>query len=178
MNLSLYKETDLELWIFAVYQQNGIYTIADLSLKNIASAFNCEITIWDKPTRAIWDDELGTIFLNGQLRGNEKREACFHELGHISMHVGNQLEMLESFSDYQEGQANVFQLYASMPMYMIKQLDLPHWEVQFIELLSWEFDVTIDLARKRCNQIKRRIFQASSDKLFAAQLRLERELLY
>jgi Zn-dependent peptidase ImmA (M78 family) len=173
----MYRETDLELWIYDIYQKHGIIHPSDLTLRNVAEAFNCEIIIWDKPTKAVWDDELGAIFLNEELRSETRREAFFHELGHPFLHVGNQLNMPKEFNDYQEEQANLFQLYASMPIYMIKQLELPRWEIQFIELLSWEFDVTIKLAQKRLNQIKRRIYQANSDKLFAAQLKLQMELL-
>lgn len=176
MNLSLYKETELELWISEVYQEHGIYYLSDLALINCAKAFNCEIVIWDKPTRALWDDEFGTIFLNDQLKGHDRRDAFFHELGHPSLHVGNQLEMPREFSDYQEEQAQIFQMYASMPMYMIRQIELPRTEMRFIELLSWEFDVSPKLAMKRTNQIKRRIYQAHLDKQFQSELKFHMEL--
>jgi hypothetical protein len=72
----------------------------------------------------------------------------------------------KTFRDLQEAQANQFQLYAAIPFFMLQELELPPYEYQIIHTIKSIFKVTEALARKRLEQIKRRILQSRMDTSF------------
>jgi len=164
MNLSLYKPSDLELWIVQAYRNNGIHYASDMDIDHIASIYNVVIRTTNEETRALWDDSFGVILLNARYKNEQRREAFFHELGHCLRHVGCQHHMPDLFRELQEVQASQFQLYAAMPIYMIEQFmnDVYSWEA-FEKNLSEAFVLPLPFVHKRIEQIKNRIYLAERD---------------
>jgi Zn-dependent peptidase ImmA (M78 family) len=162
--LSGYNLTEIERKVEKLYKEKDILTPSDLTIKNVAEKFNVHLDFSDGPQRAIWEDDFSVIFLNPNLPEERQREVFYHELAHPIMHCGDQTKMKnKTFRDLQEAQANLFQLYAAIPFFMLQQLELPAYEYQIIELIKNVFKVTPAFAKKRLEQIKRRIIQNKMD---------------
>lgn len=175
-----YKKTSLEIWIENLYKSKGIFSPKDLTVKNISKTFNFSIAyIENAPNRAIWDEEDAVIFLNPNLEYREVKAIFFHELCHPLRHYGAQELMVnKEFRELQEDQANQFQIYAAMPFYMLSELDLPNSESITINILVEKFDIPYYLAKKRVEQIKRRIVQSHLDKQFKKIIKSENVFNY
>lgn len=170
--LSHYQPTVLEEWVEAKYQSVGIFTPAELTIENIACAFDIKVIMLPgAKEEALWDDSLAAIFLDADKPPLETREIFFHELCHPLLHHGDQLGMSSNQRLHQEEQAGHFQLYAALPFFMIRALPLPQLELDIIHLLATEFTVTHDLARKRWEQIHRRIYTGESHYQLVAEMR-------
>jgi Zn-dependent peptidase ImmA (M78 family) len=172
--LSGYKLTEMEKKIEKLYKENGILTPSDLSIQNLSNVFNVKVDLSingsKQEQRAIWTDDLTVIFLDPDQPEEKQREVFFHEFGHPLLHIGNQMKMKnKTFRDLQEAQANQFQLYAAIPFFMLQELELPEYENQIIHIIKSVFKVTEALARKRLEQIKRRILQSKMDTSFYFQ---------
>ncbi|MCU6798034.1 hypothetical protein OB236_38505 [Paenibacillus sp. WQ 127069] len=165
MNLTLYNSTNLELRINNIYQINGIYHVTDLDIGHIAEIFNAELRFHSRKTKVYWDDDFCLVYLELDQSEDEIRKDFFHELGHIAMHVGNQNKLPKTFVQYQEEQASHFQLYASMPIYMIEKFIYEaHTIAIFEKVLVEAFCLPILLVRKRIGQIQNRIYQNQLDR--------------
>ncbi len=157
--IRLYYKTHFETKIENLLLANGILDPSDLTIENLAHVFNIKVVnMPDVCESAIWDDECSVIFLDSNKTLPEQREVFFHELVHLLLHSGDQVRMLDDFRELQEWQAKNFQLYAAMPFYMIKEIELPNEESWIIYILSDVFYVTFSLAEARWKQIKRRIY--------------------
>jgi Zn-dependent peptidase ImmA (M78 family) len=163
--LSGYILTETERKIERMYKERNILTPADLDIQNVAHLFRVELDFSSYgPQRAIWEDDFSVIFLNPDEPEEKQREVFFHELGHPLLHVGDQTKMKNhSLRDLQEAQANQFQLYAAIPFFMLKELELPSYEYQIVSMIQSVFKVPKSLAKKRVEQIKRRILQSQID---------------
>ncbi|WP_176560297.1 ImmA/IrrE family metallo-endopeptidase [Brevibacillus dissolubilis] len=173
MDLSFYKMTSLEEWITKHYITHGILTPQDMEIERICASFGGEVSYTRMQSHAIWMDD-GTndflVMLNRNLSESDRRTEFFHELCHPLRHGSNQLQSSCSMRNLQEGQASSFQLYASIPFFMVQKLSLPRYEQDLIELLAHEFNVTPELASRRFDQIKRRIWQEQLHQLFISYI--------
>ncbi|AYB38568.1 ImmA/IrrE family metallo-endopeptidase [Brevibacillus laterosporus] len=162
MDFSLYEETPLEEWITQKYLQHSIFIPQELDIEEIVSIFGGEIAYLDTISHARWLDD-GTndflIVLDSRLDKFTMRGEFFHELCHPLRHSGNQRKLPPSLRNLQEEQANAFQLYATIPFYMVKNMNIPLYKKQTIDLLAQEFKVTHSFAKKRLEQIEQRINQ-------------------
>ncbi|MCV9886275.1 ImmA/IrrE family metallo-endopeptidase [Metabacillus halosaccharovorans] len=175
-----YKRTELEIWIEDIYKREGLLKPSDLSIDNVSKKLGFGVTFMEgAPNRAIWDEEDAEIFLDSKLLIEETRGVFFHELGHPLMHYGDQGTMAnKGFKELQEAQANQFQLYAAMPFFMIRELDLPNSENGIINVFIKEFNINRSLAKKRVEQIKRRILKTQLDKQYSELLANEKIFNY
>jgi len=163
--LTLYKKTDLELLAEKIYKEKEILAPSDLTIKNISESFDFQIRyIENAPCRALWDEEDAMIFLDSLLPNKEQRAIFFHELCHPLRHIGTQEHMKSNlFMDLQESQANQFQLYAAIPTFMLKSIELPNNEFYAIKAIEEIFNIPFSLAAKRMEQIKRRSLRQKID---------------
>lgn len=169
--LSYYYKTTLENKVESLYRSHQIYSPHQIDIDVIADIFGIVVvSLPDAKEEAIWDEKRAAVFLNSNKPLANSKEAFFHELCHILLHTGNQLLMNRNFLEFQEEQANHFLLYAALPFYMIQQLQLPSLEMDIIHVLASEFGVTHQLARKRWDQIQRRVYSGKQ------QFDLEMEL--
>ncbi|MED0670555.1 hypothetical protein P4S95_10120 [Aneurinibacillus aneurinilyticus] len=90
----------------------------------------------------VWDEDLIILYLNQDLSLQEQKEAFFHELCQPLHHVANQRNrhpIFQGLIDPQEEQARNFQLYATIPFFMVEQLELPSRDKEFAGLLIQTF---------------------------------------
>ncbi|MEN2765794.1 ImmA/IrrE family metallo-endopeptidase [Ornithinibacillus xuwenensis] len=159
-----YQKTELELMLENLYKKHAILSPSDLSIENVAKKLRINIVYMEGAREvALWDEDDAVIFLNPNKPKTIMRKIFFHELCHPLRHYGDQAGFVDTFITLQERQANQFMLYAAMPFFMIEQLDLPISEEHISSLLSFTFDVPLQLAKKRVEQIKRRIQQSLYD---------------
>lgn len=159
-----YQKTDLEMLLESLYMKHGILSPTDLSIENVAKKLNIHVEFMEGAREvALWDEEDAVIFLNPNKPTSIMRKIFFHELCHPIRHYGDQVGFIDSFISLQEQQANQFMLYAAMPFFMIKQLEMPPTENHLSSLLAFVFDVPLKLANKRVEQINRRIQQSYLD---------------
>ncbi|MBD0379726.1 ImmA/IrrE family metallo-endopeptidase [Paenibacillus sedimenti] len=161
-----YQTTPLEQWIEALYSQHGITAPNQLQIMNVAAKLNIWTYFFDMNSMAIEKNGLFSINIDRRLSAKEQWEDFLHELCHVLRHSGNQMTMPEHYVDWQEQDATNFQLYAALPISMIKQIPLPERKSEIMELLSEEFNVTYRLAAARLEQIQRRILQGIVDHEF------------
>jgi Zn-dependent peptidase ImmA (M78 family) len=163
--LSGYILTETEQKIEKMYKERNILTPSDLDIRNVANLFQVELDFsTNGPQRAIWDDDFSVIFLDPEEPEVNQNEVFFHELGHPILHCGDQTKaMSKKFRELQEAQANQFQLYAAIPFFMLKEIELPPNEYQIIKTIQMVFKVPESLAIKRVEQIKQRILKSKID---------------
>ncbi|SFJ43756.1 protein of unknown function [Paenibacillus sp. UNC496MF] len=165
IDLTLYKETDLEKWINKSYRENGIFYADDIDIERIAAIWGIEVRTYLGPSFARWEDgEFGFIFLNDYLSEEHRREVFFHELCHPLQHSGNQEHMPQMFMELQEAQASLFQLYASMPVFMLEQFTSIQHRDYLLKTISEEFVLPLRVVERRMDQINRRIQQERYDR--------------
>ncbi|WP_028551731.1 ImmA/IrrE family metallo-endopeptidase [Paenibacillus sp. UNC451MF] len=166
MDLSLYKPTELESWIYQKYRSYGIHYASDLEdIDLVASIFNTMVYTTKDETRIVWDDDFGMILLHAYYAKEIKRASFFHELGHFLRHIGCQNKLPKSFMELQESQASHFQLYAAMPIYMIQEIIHDVYSYAALEkVLAEEFILPIPFVQKRIDQISRRIYIGQQEK--------------
>ncbi|KEQ22848.1 ImmA/IrrE family metallo-endopeptidase [Paenibacillus tyrfis] len=170
LNLSMYKQSDLEKWINKSYRDNCIHYASDMDIERIANIFNVAICKTKEESRAMWDDEFAVIMLNSNFDEPERREAFFHELCHPLRHVGSQHHIPKSLMELQEIQAAHFQLYAAMPVYMLVEFKDINHRPTYIKVLAEEFKLPIPFVQKRIDQVERRINQERSHQNFIAHI--------
>jgi Zn-dependent peptidase ImmA (M78 family) len=160
-----YEKTSLESWLEKLYIEKGIFSPEDLDIEHIAKSFGFKIIFMNgAPERAIWDENDAIIFLKPNQETEILRAKFFHELCHPLRHYGDQTTMnTKTFRELQEIQANQFQLYAAIPFYMLNVLEPVKYEDELISQIQYVFKVSEDFAKRRLEQIKRRIYQAKSD---------------
>ncbi|MEC0228053.1 ImmA/IrrE family metallo-endopeptidase [Paenibacillus alba] len=158
-----YQTTPLEQWVEDLYIQHGITTPAQLSMTHLAAKLNIWVYTMDMNSMAVEKNGLFSINVDRRLSAKEQWEDFLHELCHVLRHSGNQMVMPDRYVDWQEQDATNFQLYAAMPLAMLKKLSLPEQKNEMIALLSEEFQVTYRLAEARIVQIQRRVLQGIMD---------------
>lgn len=166
----LYKNTPLEVWVENLYRSWGITSPLDLNIKNLARKLDIWIYYHENSSQALEYNGMWSVILDSRMAQQEQWEDFLHEVGHILRHYGNQSIMPETLVQLQEDQVKHFQLYATMPYYLIREMELPSYEQDVINLLSSRFNVTLKLAKIRLEQIKRRDFQVRSDQEFIKNL--------
>lgn len=137
--------THLEDYIFKLYHSIGIRTTDQLDLFSIATLLKVEI-VYRK-----------TIFRFGNeviLKNNSPSEQWMdfgHELGHVLLHSGSQLNMYPLYREYQEWRADLFALHFCVPTFMLEQSK----EVTVYEVME-VFSVDYQFAQKRLEMYKRK----------------------
>jgi Zn-dependent peptidase ImmA (M78 family) len=158
-----YQATPLEQWVESLYQQHGITSPAQLSMTNLAAKLHIWVYCMDMNSMAIEKDGLFSINVDRRLSVKEQWEDFLHELCHVLRHSGNQMVMPDRYVNWQEQDASSFQLYAAIPMSMLKKLALPDQKNEMVAFLAEEFQVTYRLANERIEQIQRRVLQGILD---------------
>lgn len=164
MSLRHYKTCQLEQWINDLYQHDGIYAPEDMDMERIAHIFGTDLMYYMGPSFADWrEGGYSVIFLNQSLPPEEARAVFFHELCHPVRHVGHQADLPRLFAELQEIQAGLFQLYASLPIYMIQAYAAQLEDNNMAPLLAYEFQLPVELVERRLLQIAGRMRKAREE---------------
>lgn len=163
MDLTHYKQTDLEEWINTQYKKTGLHYPSDLDIVTIADMFNIDICYYEGPSVADYpDDENAVIFIDSRLNQMQRRKVFFHELCHPLKHCGFQEDMPTLFREHQEMQAEQFQYYAAMPIYMLEEFKYVSPSL-LTKIMAEEFMLPEPFVERRLDQVKRRIHIGRQD---------------
>ncbi|MHA2856877.1 ImmA/IrrE family metallo-endopeptidase [Paenibacillus lautus] len=158
--LRFYETTPLEQYVENLYKLHWIHTPQQLTIEEISRRLNIWIHYEKVPSRALEATSgMYTMFLDSRLPAKRQYIDFLHELCHLLRHAGNQMKLPKSFTQAQEDEANNFVLYAAMPISMISKLSLPDNQSAAINFLTSKFRVPLKIAKKRLEQIQRRIYQ-------------------
>ncbi|MDD9266493.1 ImmA/IrrE family metallo-endopeptidase [Paenibacillus sp. GCM10023248] len=158
-----YQTTPLEQWVEDLYEQYEITSPAQLCMSHLAAKLRIWVYTLDMNSMAIENNGQFSINVDRRLSPTEQWEDFLHELCHVLRHAGNQMVMPDRYVNWQEQDATAFQLYAALPLSMLKKLPLPEQKNEMIAYLSEEFHVTFRLAKARIDQIQRRVLQGLLD---------------
>lgn len=155
-----YRKTSLEDFIEGLYISKNIKNPQDINIINLSNQIGINLEFVPIGSFSL-ESASGkwTIFLDTRISELKQRDDYLHELCHLLRHSGNQLVLPDTFIKYQEEEAEQFKNYALMPFYMIERLVLPADYRQVVQYLSLVFSVSINRAKKRFDQIKRREFE-------------------
>ncbi|WP_433943411.1 ImmA/IrrE family metallo-endopeptidase [Paenibacillus sp. SN-8-1] len=166
-----YRMTRLEKFLEDTYSRIGIRKYHQITVSEISKKLKVWIHYLPAGSRAVEAKQgVYSMILDCRISSIQQRLDFFHELCHLLQHAGNQTLLPELFTQAQEEEAERFVMYASMPFSIISQLTLPNKRDQAIEYISTIFDVPIDLARKRFEQIERRDLQGKLDAALAQKM--------
>lgn len=161
MIISYYKETSMEKWIEELYCRIGIVTPSEMDIHIIADNLGIEV-VYEK-CMPFSDGNKKVIFLNKRDKDSVSRLVFFHELCHLLRHVGDQRLMSPLFREGQEIEADHFAMYASIPFFMLRGLEIPERHDLAVQFIADIFKVPKPFAKKRLSQIERRIAQGMLD---------------
>ncbi|WP_276355399.1 ImmA/IrrE family metallo-endopeptidase [Cohnella caldifontis] len=153
-----YVPTALEQWTDQLWRKAGIREPSQLNVDEVASRLNVWVHYLDETSRALEYMGMRSVLIDKRLNAREQWEDFLHELCHVLRHAGNQTLMPKSFCEVQEAEANRFVLYGAIPASMLMGMAIPDHLEEGAELLAERFGVTIPLALRRLEQIRRRIF--------------------
>lgn len=159
-----YKMTSLEEFLELTYEEAGIIYPDQITVEELAYRLNVWVHYRPFTSRAM-EAVSGkySMLLDSRIPPDKQRLDFLHELCHLLRHAGNQMSLPESFTRMQEAEAEHFVLYASMPLSMIKRIELPDRRNEAIQSLSHTFGVPLSLAKCRVDQIQRRTLQGALD---------------
>lgn len=155
-----YRKTNLEVYIEELYISKNISTPQDINIIDLSHKIGINTEFVPIGSFSL-ESPAGkwTIFLDNRISKIKQRNDYLHELCHLLRHSGNQIILPKSFIKYQEEDAEQFKNYAIMPFYMIESLTIPPDYNQAVYYLSSVFSVSIERAKKRFDQIRRREFE-------------------
>jgi Zn-dependent peptidase ImmA (M78 family) len=157
--LKTYKPTSLEKSVSDFLIQIDILSPSHLDPFLISRTLGIEYEQFHSPACSGVEEGIPYIITDKRCSFENQREQFFHELGHILRHDGDQNNgMPQSFREYQEWDAHQFTVYVMVPYHM---LDFSLF--YSINGLMDRFDVPEQIARKRFNQIRRRLYYSKSE---------------
>lgn len=158
--LSTEPKTYLEEKAYQLLHRLDILSPEQINLEFIASSQNIEILYCNSKSRTIIHPfrlDWHQIIINEELSEQEQREKIGHELGHLLIHTGNQFLMTKDFIQMQEQQTQSFAGYLLVPFFMISEL--PDYSDQAIYYLANRFNVTLQLAKQKYQQLMSRQYE-------------------
>lgn len=144
-----YKPTEMELRMSGSLTQHNITKPTQLDTEKVQIAYNVLVIEMDFPSVAFGN--FGIVLSRG-LRGEDYKEAFFHELAHWLEHTGNQLQMTKQQKAMQEQQAKQMSMYLRIPYHMLGMVDFSS-EDCIMEIVDL-FSVSANLAKRRLKKIE------------------------
>lgn len=167
--------TRIEEFQEELYHKIGITEPSQLTLEDISVRLNVWIYYGSFGSEAL-EVKPGMYSMNiySRLEPTQQWLDFLHELCHLLRHAGDQSTMPEQFTQAQEDEADAFALYASMPFAMICRLPIPERRCEAAAYIANEFHVPFEMAEKRLEQIRRRVFAGSFFAAIAEQEKAQR----
>lgn len=150
--------THLEDYIRDLYINIGITSPEHLDMKLIASRLGFILFFSPFDSTNIGN----VIFIDSRLTKEEQWQEFSHELGHGTLHSGNQAKSHPLFREYQEWKANNFMYHACVPTFMLNKMVLPSNKKKAIFLIQKTFNVDYSFAEKRLEQYLNNHFQSAN----------------
>ncbi|WP_163527939.1 ImmA/IrrE family metallo-endopeptidase [Halobacillus ihumii] len=161
-----YQFTTLESHIHDLLNSISIQTPNQLTIEGIADQLNIRVYDWEHSSEAVIYKGINRIFLQKQLGKEERWQTFGHELGHILLHCGSQLNLPTRFVKYQEWKADNFALHFCVPTFMLLQMNLPFKKSQAITEVTSTFGVTSEFASQRLQHLEKQWLGLIADQSF------------
>lgn len=142
----------LEDYIKKKYIQMEICSPTDLDFNRVAKHFNIKVFFWKQNSQALFLRKSAFIFLSEDLSPSQTWQDFIHELCHVLLHTGDQMQMTSLFREYQEYKATNFTYHACVPTFMLQQLELPRNTFEAARMIQETFNVEYDFAMTRLTQ--------------------------
>lgn len=148
----------VEQWVSNTFIHAGILYPDQLNPEHVAKAFGIDYSLWPGITCSYRDPsgKGSYIIQNNAISEAKRRQNFFHELAHVLRHAGDQRDMVESFRQMQEWDADLFAMYAAVPFHMI-DFNKPYTASSLME----EFTVTEKMSLKRIRDIRAKTYWES-----------------
>ncbi|ASA23511.1 ImmA/IrrE family metallo-endopeptidase [Paenibacillus donghaensis] len=157
---SYYQMTVLEKWTEDLYKRMHLNQPSQINISYISDRLNIWVHYLDVRSKCIEASAgMYSMFIDNRLPSSLQRLEFLHELCHLLRHAGEDTLMPERFTSSQEDESERFILYAAMPYSMISRMPLPELREEAIQQVAAEFQVPVELALQRIDQIQRRILQ-------------------
>lgn len=143
----------VEQWVSNTFLKAQLLYPSDLTAKSICRAFGITYGFYEGMSGAKIINQKPYIAVDTRIPLPEQHEEFLHELGHVLRHSGDQVNMPDTLRLYQEWDANLFALYAAIPLHMI-DFDNGY----SISSLMDEFNVTEGLVLKRVDDIRQKTY--------------------
>jgi Zn-dependent peptidase ImmA (M78 family) len=147
-----YNYSIIEEYVKNLYHQLSIYVPHQIDMIDIAVKLDVWLHFEDVKSKAIEKDDVHSIFIDNRLSSQDQWQDFAHELCHVLMHCGNQLNMPADFIQYQESKAKNFAYHFCIPTFMLEKLYLPVRKKEAIGLIANTFNVKYKFAKKRLEQ--------------------------
>lgn len=119
----------------------------DLNIEHLAHVLDIRIGFNDDMDAYMRAEGMDVIFIKRADRYTMWKIFC-HELGHMLLHTTRQVNMPQSFNDYQEHQAEKFALLLMMPEKLIYE-----HKIYDARVAARYFEVPFDCALKRLEMV-------------------------
>ena len=135
-----------------------------MDMIEIAANLNVWLHFTDMGSRSLARNNMYSIIIDRRLSPQEQWLDFGHELCHVLLHAGNQLNLPPLFVDMQEYKANNFMLHFCVPTFMLRNLKIP--QLSPVSFISDAFNVPYWVASERLSHYKRQLMQAKRDNHF------------
>lgn len=164
-DLALYRPTPMEAAIETWYRKLDILSPYEINLDLIADELGIHIRYLARDTTSLQMSDGYYVILDKRVHWTQQRIEFAHELGHVIMHAGNQMNMPDDFRLLQEWQADRFAMYALAPTFILANcLTQAHSRKQLIRQLAEAFDVTDVFMDVRLEILEQRVRSLQWDK--------------
>ena len=144
-----------------------IYEAEKLSLKLISRSLDIKLFYWEEKSQAILYDDMSAIFIDNRISPQLQWQDFCHEMCHVLIHSGDQINMPPLFREYQEFKANNFMYHACVPTFMLEELDLYDCTAHSINYVQQLFNVEYEFAKIRLeNYINKKIYVTNKNSRF------------
>jgi len=151
----MYYYSHLEDYIKNFYTNLHILNPLDLDIRRIAKELNIKIFYWNDGSQALFLKNSSFIFLDKNLSPEQQQQNFMHELCHVLLHTGDQMQMSPLFREFQEFKATNFTYHASVPTFMLEKMVFPDSEAKAVNMIQETFHVEYSFAKKRLDQYLR-----------------------
>ncbi|MCI1859308.1 MAG: ImmA/IrrE family metallo-endopeptidase [Sporolactobacillus sp.] len=157
-HMSPYDPPIVEKWVTDRLTAADILYPDQLEPEHVAEAFGVDYSLWNGITFSYRVNPDGQLYIvdNAKTSNPERRFHFFHELAHALRHAGDQRDMVETFRQAQEWDANLCAMYAAVPFHMI-DFSRPY----NVQSIMETFTVTKSMATKRIHDIRAKIYWES-----------------
>ncbi|MFB5192702.1 ImmA/IrrE family metallo-endopeptidase [Alicyclobacillus fastidiosus] len=176
-DLELYKPTPMEAAIQTLYKRHHIVSPCDIDMDRMAGELGVEVRYLAHESNTAKLGSKYFVIVDDRVHWTQQRIEFAHELGHILMHYGNQLNMPPDFKNLQEWQADRFAMYALAPTFMIANcITNAYSRQQLVRQLAETFDVTDVFMDVRLDILEQRLRSLAWDRHVKTVVQLERQM--
>ncbi len=153
--LTAFNMSSLEKRIHDLYREKGFIQPCDITLHAFNEWVNIETIYRHGDTNNFELHNAYKIFIDPGKSLPERRIEMAHEIAHIVLHSGNQIQMALLARSKQEWQANRFAMYALVPSLMlIREIGTNDVDQTFTSELAFIFGVTCQFMIERLKLLK------------------------